>query len=99
MKFSSKLPPDAAKVYELHHTAATAEISAAKDTACYCQAQVLELDACQLLRHSAATAADNAPTENACYGQDQSFQDQVLKFDTCHLLALAALQDEPAFFC
>ena len=31
MKFSKILPPDVAKVYELHHKAATAYISAAKD--------------------------------------------------------------------
>ena len=87
------------QVYELHHTAANASMSAARNTACYCQVQLLELDAFQLLRHSAATAADSAPTESACVFPDQTFQDQLLEFDACHWLEVAARQDEPVFFC
>ena len=59
----------------------------------------LVLDAFQSLRHSAATAVDSATTESACVVPDQSFEDQLLEFDACHWLDLAACHDEPVFFC
>jgi len=88
------------QVYELHLTAATVPTSVAHNTAFYCHDfHLLVPDVFQSLRHSAATAVDSASTESACVFPDQSFEDQLLEFDACHWLELAARQDEPVFFC
>ena len=99
MKISTNLPPDVAKSTSFTIRPQLHKSPLQRIQSAIANFKVLELDACQLLRHSAATAADNAPTENACYGQDQSYQNQVLEFEACHLLELAARQDGPAFFC